>query len=498
MRAGLGLAVLLVLLGAVAVWVYQRAATSNVGELSFDNELRIPELVEGERGSDGVVRFDLTVAEGSTTFKDGVATTTWGVNGAYLGPTLRASRGDEVEIAVTNEVDETTTMHWHGMHLPARMDGGPHQPIGPGETWTPTWTIDQRAATLWYHPHPHGATAEHVYRGVSGLFLLDDDEAGQLDLPSDYGVDDIPLIVQDRRFDGDGQFDLSAPMLSSLGVLGDDILINGTYDPHVAVVTERVRLRLLNASNSRFYDIGFVDDRPFQLIATDGGLLPAPATMSRVPLSPGERAEIVVEFAPGEDVVLRGFAPDLDAGFWNERFNGGDDTFDLIQFRAADTLAASPAVPSELVPLDAPDEGAVSESRTMRLSGRRVNDDRMDMARVDEVVRAGATEVWEVENAAGIPHNFHVHDVQFVVLDVDGEPPPPEMSGWKDTVSMRPGTTARLLIRFGDYTDPDIPYMFHCHVLSHEDAGMMGQFVVVGPGEEPGRPPDLGGHDDHS
>jgi FtsP/CotA-like multicopper oxidase with cupredoxin domain len=494
-RAGVGLAVLLVIVGAGLVWVFQRATMSNVGELSFENELRIPELVEGERGADGVTRFDLEIAAGSTTFKDGAATETWGVNGSYLGPTLRASRGDEVEVSVTNDVEETTTVHWHGMHLPARMDGGPHQPVPAGETWTPTWRIDQPAATLWYHPHLHGTTAEHVYRGVAGMFILDDDQAAGLDLPSEYGVDDIPLIVQDRSFGDDGQFDFSAPMMSSVGVLGDEILVNGTYDPHVEVVTERVRLRVLNASNSRFYDIGFVDDRPFQLIGTDGGLLPAPATTTRVPLSPGERAEIVVDFDPGEEVVLRSFAPDLGAGFWNERFNGGDDTFDLVEFQAADELAPSPLVPDELVPLESPDVSDVEMTRPMRLSSRRINGEQMDMDRIDEVVVAGSTEVWEVENDAGIPHNFHVHDVQFVVLDVDGEPPPVEMSGWKDTVAMRPGSTARLLIRFGSYTDPDFPYMFHCHLLTHEDAGMMGQFVVVEPGQQPGRPPPSAGHD---
>jgi FtsP/CotA-like multicopper oxidase with cupredoxin domain len=198
---GIAVGVLVAVVVAVGAWLYAGADISNAGELSFRNPLRIPELDRGERGADGVVRFDLEVQAGETSILPGGPTATWGVNGAHLGPTLRASRGDDVEIALTNGVGETTSMHWHGMHLPAIMDGGPHQPVEPGETWRPSWTVDQPAATLWYHPHPHGETAEHVYRGVAGMFILDDPGAAALGLPDDYGVDDIPVIIQDRSFD---------------------------------------------------------------------------------------------------------------------------------------------------------------------------------------------------------------------------------------------------------------------------------------------------------
>lgn len=142
---------------------------------------------------------------------------------------------------VTNELGQTTTLHWHGMHLPAAMDGGPHQQIASGTTWQPRWMIDQPAATLWYHPHPMGKTAEHVYHGLSGLFIIEDKNSASLALPDDYGVDDIPVIVQDREFDNEGQFvyQPNENWLHGMGMFGDTILVNGTYAPYVTVPAKR-------------------------------------------------------------------------------------------------------------------------------------------------------------------------------------------------------------------------------------------------------------------
>jgi FtsP/CotA-like multicopper oxidase with cupredoxin domain len=473
--------VLAVLVFVSVVWF--GAKESNVGELSFERELPIPPLLDpGSR--DGRTVFELEMQEGESELLSRTRTSTWGYNGPYLGPTLRATRGETVEMRVTNNLPEPeTTTHWHGMHLPATADGGPHQVIDRGETWSPSWTIDQPAATLWYHPHPHERTEEHIYRGLAGMFIIDDPQAAELQLPASYGVDDIPVIVQDKRFDG-GELSFDQGLFSPIGQLGDEIVVNGITDPHLSVATTLVRLRLLNASTARVYNFGFADGRRFELITTDAGLLEAPVERERIQLSAGERAEIVVELAPGEDVVLRSFEPDLgDTGFFNARFSGGADSFDILELRAANQLRESPELPASLIP---PQDGELPDPEADRrfvLGSRDINDRQMDLGRIDQVARAGASETWEVENDSGIPHNFHPHGISFQVLEYDGGPPPPALTGLKDTVFVPPGVTVRLATTAPEYADPDSPYMFHCHLLNHEDRGMMGQLAVAGRGK---------------
>jgi blue copper oxidase len=476
-------------LAGLAAWVWSRADMSNVGQLRFQNELQIPPLLEPRLDGAGRKIFDLRLQQGTSRFLPATSTPTWGANGAYLGPTLRAVRGDRVAINVRNELPEPTTIHWHGMHLPAAADGGPHQPIHPGATWSPSWRIGQPAATLWYHPHPHQATEDHVYRGVAGLFLLDDPQASALPLPDRYGTDDIPLILQDKRFAGDGQLDFGQHPLSQIGRLGDQMLVNGTHDPHLTIRHQRVRLRLLNASTARVYNLGFADDRAFELVATDGGLLQSPHRTTRVPLSPGERAEIVAAFQPGEQVVLRSFQPNLGLDFFQGRFAGADDTFDLLQVRAAAELTPSPPVPARLVRHQQLDQADAAQTRRFDLNDDdAINGMPMDMGRIDQTVTLDTAEVWEVRNRSGNLHTFHVHGVQFKVAEQAGAPPP-TLAGWKDNVFIPPDSTTRLLVRFTGYADPALPYMFHCHLLQHEDNGMMGQLVVVQPGQAPTSPP---------
>jgi FtsP/CotA-like multicopper oxidase with cupredoxin domain len=264
------------------------------------------------------------------------------------------------------------------------------------------------------------------------------------------------------------------------GVLGDTILVNGTVSPYLEVTTERVRLRLLNGSSARMYDFAFADGREFQLIATDGGLLDRPTPSTNVPLSPGERAEIVVPLQPGERIALRSNAPD-------PALHAGGDAFDVLELRAAASLAASPPVPETLGDLPPASDQAAAAQRSFVLSGHNINDRQMAMDRVDFTATVDTSEVWTVRNENPLPHSFHVHDTRFRVLTVDGEPPAARLSGWKDTIALEWNREYRLLVRFEDYADPTTPYMYHCHLLWHEDQGMMGQFLVV----EPGQAPDL-------
>ncbi|MEO3852363.1 multicopper oxidase domain-containing protein [Streptomyces sp. B8F3] len=508
-RVLLGLTAVAATIVTVAVgagaWFYATADVSTVGKVDFANELRIPPLEEGEVDADGTRVFRLGMRAGETEFRPGRATPTWGFTspataadtrwpGTYLGPTLRAERGEKVRVEVGNGLDEPSTVHWHGMHLPAAMDGGPHQRVAAGGEWRPHWTVDQPAATLWYHPHPHGRTERHVQRGLAGMFLVDDAQARGLGLPDEYGVNDVPVVVQDVRFDGD-RFDHGHRMMANTGFLGDETMVNGTLAPYQEVRDEVVRLRLLNASTARVYDFGFADDRAFDLVGTDGGLLGAPYRTDRVLLSPGERAEILVRVRPGERTVLRS-SPPGGGDFWQSRFAGGDDSFDVLELRAADTLRPAPAVPARFGDVELPDPADASRERHFDLRTSGINGQPMARDRIDATVERGATEIWNVRNRDGVTHNFHVHDVQFRVLEVDGEPPPPELRGRKDTVYVPNGREVKLVLRFDGPPDPDVPYMYHCHLLSHEDGGMMGQFAVVNPGEKAGRPP--GGGDGHA
>ncbi|HYI56129.1 MAG TPA: multicopper oxidase domain-containing protein, partial [Microlunatus sp.] len=390
-----------------------------------------------------------------------------------------------------NNLPEATTLHWHGMRLPAAADGGPHQSIPAIGRWQPSWDVVNAASTSWYHPHPHGNTAQHVFRGVAGMIIIDDDDTRRLPLPVDYGVDDIPVILQDRSIDTDGQVQWETA--SNVGQLGTDMLVNGTMNAYLDVTSRRLRLRLLNASNARLYHVGFADDRRFSLIAGDDGLLPVPIELERVSLGPAERAEIVVTCAPGERVIM-----DTAAG--DERIDEG--TYALMELRAAAFLKDSPAVPQRLggAPPVVPPPGATVRHFTLQ-GHDAVNGRQMDLRRIDEVVPANAVEIWEVENNV-YSHNFHIHGVSFTILDRDGRPPHPWETGRKDTVHVPEKSGVRLAVQFSPFVDQTIPYMYHCHILRHEDEGMMGQFLVVEPGTEAGTPRSIpapsGSHSGHS
>jgi FtsP/CotA-like multicopper oxidase with cupredoxin domain len=463
-----------------------------VGKVRFDRPLAIPPLAPSRHDGQRRRVFDLTAQTGQREFLAGRPTPTWGLNGDYLGPTLRASRGEQVLINVHNTLPETTSLHWHGMHLPASADGGPHQPIAPGQTWSPSWRIDQPAATLWYHPHPHGHTERHVYRGLAGMFILDDDLEAALQLPREYGIDDIPVIVQDKRFGDDGRF--AEGEHRATGLLGDTLLVNGTLGPYLKVTTDRVRLRLLNASTARVYAFGLADHRRFTLIGSDGGLLTAAYETDRIQLSPGERAEILVAVQAGEEAVLRSFPPALGTGRQMTAIAGGEDTLDVLQLRAASSLAPSGPPPGRLAEVPRLEPAEAAATRTFQLAGRQINGKKLNIRRIDEVVTKDTAEVWEVTNHHAQPHSFHVHDVQFQILSIGGAAPPPPLAGWKDAVYLPPRVPIRIIMRFADYADPGHPYMYHCHLLFHEDSGMMGQFVVVEPGQHAQQPDAPGGH----
>ncbi|MBT4052867.1 MAG: multicopper oxidase domain-containing protein, partial [Bacteroidetes Order II. Incertae sedis bacterium] len=223
--------------------------------MSQINPLAIPPTLSGPT-------YDLTLARSSHEFMNGIQTTTLGINGTYLGPTLILESGTDVQMNVTNQIGEPTTIHWHGMHVAPEDDGGPHTVIPDGTTWSPDFNVLDQATTFWYHPHLHERTGEHVYKGLAGVIIVRDAIEAGLNLPRTYGVNDIPVVLQDRQFNAQGQLVFNP---GGAGQTGNQMVINGTLDPFVALEAGITRLRLLNGSNSRVYMLGLDNDADFHM-----------------------------------------------------------------------------------------------------------------------------------------------------------------------------------------------------------------------------------------
>ena len=457
----------------------------------FEDPVAMPPLDAGLVVG-GVRVFELELQNGTTEFFSGLQTRTSGINGSYLGPMLRMRTGEKIRLNVSNALNEISTLHWHGMNLPAKADGGPHQPIEPGSTWAPEFEVRDAASTMWFHSHHLHRTAAQVWAGLAGLIMIEDDLSDRLDLPSRYGIDDVPLVLQDRRFNRDGSMPYNVSMHDEMaGMLGDFPLINGTIRPYFQVTTEKLRIRLLNGANASIYNLEFEDGRSFVQIASDGGFLDAPVLMRKLKLAPGERAEIIVDFAPDESVILRSVASNGRSGM-GMMMGAQNPQFDMIEFRAGGALEASATTPQNLANLPAVSTTDATRTRKFVLEmpgmgpmrmlglggGFTINGRAMEMSRIDETVKMGEPKIWEIQNNGPMIHPFHIHNTQFRILDRNGKPPASNEKGLKDTVVVDPGETVRILVKFEHYSDAERPYMYHCHILEHEDAGMMGQFTV--------------------
>lgn len=258
------------------------------------SELRLPTLLKSDYETAEEVSYTVIAQEGQTDFREGPLTETYGYNGSYLGPVLQIRKGQQVHINIQNELEEDTTFHWHGLKIPSDVDGGPHHAIEPNGNAEIDFTVEQEAATLWFHSHALGKSAEQVYNGLAGLIFVEDDNSDSLNLPKEYGVNDFPLILQERFFDEENQFSYDA-VYNLDGTTGDTSLVNGTIRPYIEVKKEWLRLRVVNGSNARNYALRLSDGTSFYQIATDGGFLEKPVAREELLLSPGERAEILID-----------------------------------------------------------------------------------------------------------------------------------------------------------------------------------------------------------
>ena len=505
--------------------------------------LPIPDLLTADASN----RMQLIVQAGQSSFA-GKTATTWGYNGSLLGPAVKLSKGQSVTVDIHNQLAEETTLHWHGLEIPGEVDGGPQGIIPAGGKRSVTFTPDQRAATCWFHPHQHGKTGHQVAMGLAGLVLIEDEEIRKLLLPKQWGIDDVPVIIQDKQFSADGQVNYQLDiMTAAVGWFGDTLLTNGAIYPQHAAPRGWLRLRLLNGCNARSLNIAASDNRPLYVIASDGGLLAEPVKVTELPMLMGERFEVLVDVSDGKafDLVT---LPVGQMGMAIAPFDKPHPVMHvqplLITASGAlpDTLTSMPALPSlegltvrklqlsmdpmldmmgmqmlmkkygaqamagmdhgkmmghmnndnmghgnmkhgnmnhgEMGNMQHGDMGNMKHGTFDFHNANRINGQAFDMNKPMFAAAKGQHERWVISGQGDMMlHPFHIHGTQFRILSENGKAPAAHRAGWKDTVRVE-GGVSEVLVKFDHDAPKEHAYMAHCHLLEHEDTGMMLGFTV--------------------
>ena len=447
------------------------------------------------------IREHLLVAREATVHVAGRSVKLLTYNGCYPGPTLRAREGERVRIVFRNELAEPTNLHVHGMRMPVEV-ADPHRVLAPGESFAYEWTIPEGSAgTYWYHPHVHGEVAWQLGAGLVGAMVVTgpDDERAPLRDAAEH-----VLVLHDLALDGDRPRGRTALELHD-GREGELVLVNGKDAPTFHVSAGLVRLRLINGSSARFYDLELDGAQELSLIGIDGALLGAPEPVASVLLAPGQRADLVARATRPGTILLRERPYDRGVvrlpGQRAAPRPAGGILAGLVVHGEADPLDRAPI---SLRPVERIDPAAAVRTRVLEYGGwgndlrfvremltrKRygagegssgpvrfaINGREFDPHRVDLDVELGTTEIWEIRNPTPLDHPFHLHIHPFQVLDVDGVPA--ALTAWRDVVSVPRGSTVRIAIPFRDFAGTT---MFHCHIVEHEDNGMMGHVRVADP-----------------
>ena len=406
----------------------------------------------------------------------GTATEVFAYNGTVPGPVFEFREGDHVVVHFRNDLPVATTVHWHGYHLPFPSDGSPFHPVAPGETYDYEFDIAPgTAGTYWYHPHPNHETGGQVARGLYGAVVVRAADDPLAHLPEQV------LVLSDNRFNPDGSLDLPDPHSHAArvdrenGREGPILLVNGRVMPELVIRSGEVqRWRVVNASAGRIYRLS-LEGHPFLFVGTDGGLFERPVEVTDIKVAPSERVEILVRGVgtPGSSVLLQDlpydrYIPQTRPAAWNT-----PRPLLTLRYSSETPSGQVAAIPATLRRVEPLDPAKATATRLMVLSQGLINGRMMDMARVDVGATLGATEIWEVENLVGMDHPFHLHGFRFQVLDRNGVPEP--FPAWKDVVNVPRHETVRFIVKYDDYPGK---WMFHCHILDHEDHGMMGILQV--------------------
>lgn len=434
--------------------------------------LPVPPLLESRRGQP----LFLTLQRAHWVFSSGQKSAVWGINGMYLGPTVRVYSGDDIKLIYSNRLAESVSMTISGLQVPGTLMGGAARIISPGMDWSPVLPVRQPAATCWYHANTPNRMAPHIYKGLAGMWLVEDHVSQAIPLPNHYGVDDFPVIIQDKRLDNFGVPQYDPPAKG--GFVGDTLLVNGVQSPFVEVSRGWVRLRLLNASNARRYNLQLSNARPLHVVASDQGFLPAPVAVQQLSLAPGERREVVIDMSQGNEVSI---TAGESAGIM-DRLRGLFEPSSILISTVVLTLKPTGLLPlvTDNLPMrllaDQILDGNVIRSREFHLGDDLpgINGAIWDINRVDAQARQGTWERWTLH--ADMPQAFHIQGVSFLVKNVNGASAMAEDRGWKDTVWV--DGDVELLVYFNQVSSERFPFLFYSQTLEMADRGSVGQLVT--------------------
>lgn len=432
--------------------------------------LTIPPLLESRRGKPVMLGIESTQVKLHNNLVD-----VWGFNGQYLGPTVKVSKGDFVKLTYRNNLPQPVAMNIQGLQVAGEILGGISQPLQSGQSWSPIVPVTQPAATCFYHACTLGNSAYQVYRGLVGLWIVEDEHSRKAQLPNKYGVNDIPLILQDLQLNSDGMqlFRQNEPHF-----LGDRLFVNGQQAPFLDVQRGWVRLRLLNASLSRAYELRFDDEREMLLIARDQGFLPQAQSVKSLFLGAGERAEILVDMNEGGNVTLiagqkRGFVDKLGVFF-----GAGNELVDntVLELRPTGDISAFNNKPQSQFADTAvlPTEIIKTREFVLDTTNAMLNQKRFDPRQIDVSAKLGSTERWILSSNTAT--TFRVQGAKFVVESVNGQATDPSRLVWKDTVWIDGKT--QILIQFNNLSSNTKPFIFGAADLMQADKGAFGLIVV--------------------
>lgn len=445
-------------------------------DVASNNVLRAgpPVLVNASRKR-GIVEVTITAESGKLSLLPGSVTAAYAYNGRVPGPTMELREGDHVIVHFRNHLPEPSTIHWHGLHLPASADGSPYDLVQPGKQYDYEFTImPGTAGTYWYHPHPHN-TGHQIAKGLYGALIV----RPVVD-PVPPGVTEKLLVLGDNRFTADGAVDFpdstsaAAQVDRENGREGPILFVNGLVMPVLQIRSgETQRWRVINASAARVFRLS-LQGHTFLHIGNDGGLFEKPREVKEIIVANSERVELLVRAtgSPGEKFELQTlpydrYIPQTRPADWNKPRS-------LLTIQYSSQARVRPVVlPSVYRHVEAIDTLTSTATQVMSLSQGLINGKLHEMGRVDVTAPLGATEIWQIENLVGMDHPFHLHGFQFQVIDRDGVPE--TYRSWKDTVNVPKHTTVRFIVRYLDYPGK---WMYHCHILDHEDHGMMGVLEV--------------------